>query len=158
VEKLVYGGDGLARLNGRVIFAPFVLPGEVVRAEPDRQKPGMVQARTLEVLKPAAERMEPACSVFGRCGGCHYQHAPYEYQLAAKRDILVEELRRLGKLSPPARFGRFRASPGDIATGCSFTSKTDISDTGSPVRTDCAPYEHARSLRPKPNRQSARCP
>jgi 23S rRNA (uracil1939-C5)-methyltransferase len=111
VEKLVYGGDGLARLNGRVIFAPFVLPGEVVRAEPDRQKPGMVQARTLEVLKPAAERMEPACSVFGRCGGCHYQHAPYEYQLAAKRDILVEELRRLGKLSPPGEIRAISSEP-----------------------------------------------
>jgi 23S rRNA (uracil1939-C5)-methyltransferase len=101
VEKLVYGGDGLARLNGRVVFAPFVLPGERVRAEPERQKPGLVQARTIEVLEPAAQRVEPRCPVFGRCGGCHYQHAPYEYQIAAKQTILVEELRRLGKIEPP---------------------------------------------------------
>jgi len=101
VEKLVYGGDGLARLEGRVVFAPFVLPGERVRAALHRQKPGLVQARTLEVLQPAAERVAPRCPVFGRCGGCHYQHAPHEFQLAAKRSILVEELRRLGKISPP---------------------------------------------------------
>jgi len=97
----VYGGDGLARLDGRVVFAPYVLPGERVRAVPERQKPGMVQARTLEVLEPAAQRVEPQCPVFGRCGGCHYQHAPYEYQIAAKKTILLEELRRLGKIDPP---------------------------------------------------------
>ena len=111
VEKLVYGGDGLARLNGRVVFAPFVLPGERVRAETERQKPGLVQARTLEVLEPSAERVEPACPVFGRCGGCHYQHAPYEYQLAAKRTILVEELRRLGKIEPPGEISIVASEP-----------------------------------------------
>jgi 23S rRNA (uracil1939-C5)-methyltransferase len=111
VEKLVYGGDGLARLNGRVVFAPFVLPGERVRAETDRQKPGLVQARTLEVLEPSAERVEPRCAVFGRCGGCHYQHAPYEYQLVAKRAILVEELRRLGKIEPPKEISVVSGEP-----------------------------------------------
>jgi 23S rRNA (uracil1939-C5)-methyltransferase len=111
VEKLVYGGDGLARLDGRVVFAPFVLPGERVRAATDRQRPGLVQARTLEVLEPAVERVEPACPVFGRCGGCHYQHAPHEYQLAAKRSILVEELRRLGKIEPPGEIAVISGEP-----------------------------------------------
>ncbi len=107
----MYGGDGLARLNGRVVFAPFVLPGERVRAEPERQKPGLVQARTLEVLEPAAQRVEPQCPVFGRCGGCHYQHAPYEYQIAVKKTILVEELRRLGKIEPPDDIAVVSAEP-----------------------------------------------
>jgi 23S rRNA (uracil1939-C5)-methyltransferase len=111
VEKLVYGGDGLARLDGRVVFAPYVLPGERVRAQPERQKPGLVQARTLEVLEPAAERVTPRCEVFGRCGGCHYQHAPYEYQLEAKRAILVEELRRLGKIEPPVEIASVWGEP-----------------------------------------------
>jgi len=102
VEKLVYGGDGLARLDGRVVFAPFVLPGERIRATARSEKPGLVQARTLEVLEAAPERVAAGCAVFGRCGGCHYQHAPYEYQLLAKRAILVEELRRLGKIDAPA--------------------------------------------------------
>jgi 23S rRNA (uracil1939-C5)-methyltransferase len=101
VEKLVYGGDGLARLEGRVVFAPFVLPGERIRARAEQEKPGLVRARMLEVLQAAPERVAALCPAFGRCGGCHYQHAPYEYQLAAKRAILVEELRRLGKIEAP---------------------------------------------------------
>ena len=112
MEKLVYGGDGLARLDGRVLFAPFVLPGERIRARAEQERHGMVRARTLEVLAPAAERVAAPCPVFGRCGGCHYQHAPYEFQLAAKRTILAEEeLRRLGKVDPPADIAIVAAEP-----------------------------------------------
>jgi 23S rRNA (uracil1939-C5)-methyltransferase len=101
VEKLIYGGDGLARVDGRVVFAPYVLPGERIRAHSESEKPGLVRARTLEVLDPAAQRVAAPCPYFARCGGCHYQHAEYAYQLAAKRTILIEELRRLGKIDPP---------------------------------------------------------
>ena len=111
VEKLVYGGDGLARLDGRVVFAPFVLPGERIRARAEQEKPGLVRARMLEVLETAPDRVTAPCSVFGRCGGCHYQHAPYDYQLAAKRSILVEELRRLGKIAAPAGIAVIAAEP-----------------------------------------------
>ena len=101
VEKLVYGGDGLARLDGRVVFAPFVLPGERVRVQAEREKPGLIHASTVNIVEPSAGRVSPPCAVFGRCGGCHYQHAPYADQLAFKRAILEEELRRLGKIAPP---------------------------------------------------------
>ncbi len=111
VEKLVYGGDGLARLEGRVVFAPFVLPGERIRALAEQEKPGMVRARTLAVLSPAADRVAAPCPYFARCGGCHYQHAPYEYQLRAKAAILAEELRRLGKIEPPGEIGIVSADP-----------------------------------------------
>ncbi len=111
VEKLVYGGDGLARLDGRVVLAPFVLPGERVRAVSERERPGLVHARTLEILEPAAGRVAAPCPYFGRCGGCHYQHASYEYQLAAKRGILAEELRRLGKLEAPTEIVAVAAEP-----------------------------------------------
>jgi 23S rRNA (uracil1939-C5)-methyltransferase len=111
VEKLVYGGDGLARLEGRVVFAPFVLPGERIRVQTWREQPGLVRAQTLAVVEPAPERVAPPCPVFGRCGGCHYQHAPYEYQLAAKRAILVDQLRRLGKMEPPEQIAVAAAEP-----------------------------------------------
>ena len=65
----------------------------------------------LEVLEAAADRVAAPCPVFGRCGGCHYQHAPYEYQLAAKRSILVEELRRLGKIEPPEEIRLISGEP-----------------------------------------------
>jgi 23S rRNA (uracil1939-C5)-methyltransferase len=89
-------------LDGRVVFTPFVLPGERIRAQARQEKPGLVRAQAVEVLAPSPERVDAPCPYFARCGGCHYQHAPYEYQLRAKRSILVEELRRLGKIEPPA--------------------------------------------------------
>src|ERR1019366_5458328 len=61
VEKLVYGGDGLARLDGRVVLAPYVLPGERIRAEVEREKPGLVRARTLEVMRSEERRVGKEC-------------------------------------------------------------------------------------------------
>ncbi len=101
----MYGGDGLGRLEGRAVLAPFVLPGERVRVRNVSEKPGMVRAGLLEVLAAAPERVAPGCPYFMRCGGCHYQHAPYGTQLALKRGILEDQLRRIGKIAPPAEIG-----------------------------------------------------
>jgi 23S rRNA (uracil1939-C5)-methyltransferase len=95
IEKWVYGGDALARIEGRVILVPFALPGELVRVKVHE---GDVHADLIEVLEPAPERVAPPCPHFAKCGGCHYQHAPYEFQLARKVDILREQLRRVGKI------------------------------------------------------------
>jgi 23S rRNA (uracil1939-C5)-methyltransferase len=96
IEKWVYGGDGLARVDGQVILVPFVLPGEKVNVSIRRIKNGLLRGADLEVLEPAPSRVIPPCQYFARCGGCHYQHAPYETQLAGKVAILKETLRRLG--------------------------------------------------------------
>jgi 23S rRNA (uracil1939-C5)-methyltransferase len=101
IEKLIYGGEGLGRADGRVIFTPYVLPGERVLVEPVSVKGGLVRARLQEVLTPAEGRVEPQCPYFGRCGGCHYQHADYGLQIEAKRAILRETLQRVGKLEAP---------------------------------------------------------
>jgi 23S rRNA (uracil1939-C5)-methyltransferase len=101
VEKLVYGGEGLGRLDGRAVLAPFVLPGERVRVRGVGEKPGLLRAGLLEVLDAAPERVAPPCPYFMRCGGCQYQHAAYEMQLALKRGILEDQLRRIGKIAPP---------------------------------------------------------
>src|SRR6266403_5681825 len=101
IEKLIYGGEGLARLDGKVVLVPFVLPGERAAVEAVAQKPGLVQSKLVELRAVAAGRVDPACPYFGRCGGCHYQHAGYETQLKLKRDILAETLRRVGKIEPP---------------------------------------------------------
>src|SRR5579872_665383 len=102
IEKLVYGGDGLARLDGQVVFVPLVLPGERVAVEAVEHEPGIVRSRVTEVREASADRVTPLCPYFGRCGGCHYQHAGYETQLAPKRAILEETLGRVGKIEPPA--------------------------------------------------------
>ena len=111
VEKLVYGGEGLGRLEGRAVLAPFVLPGERARVRSVSEKAGLVRAGLLEVLAAAPERVAPPCPYFMRCGGCHYQHAPYEMQLALKRAILEDQLRRIGKISPPAEIAVVAGEP-----------------------------------------------
>src|SRR5579863_776057 len=98
IEKLVYGGDGLSRLDGEVVLTPFVLPDETVDAERVEARKHVQRARLVRVEQPSPDRVEPACPVFGRCGGCHYQHAAYDAQLRFKRDILAETLRRVGKI------------------------------------------------------------
>jgi 23S rRNA (uracil1939-C5)-methyltransferase len=94
IEKWVYGGEGLARIDGRVVLAPFVLPGELARIETSDD----VHADLREILEPSPDRVAAPCPVFTRCGGCHYQHAPYEFQLVRKVEILREQLRRVGKI------------------------------------------------------------
>ncbi|MBV8818269.1 MAG: class I SAM-dependent RNA methyltransferase, partial [Acidobacteriaceae bacterium] len=96
IEKLVYGGDGLARSDGRVVLTPFVLPGETVTAEVRRAKNDLLRGDLRQVLHPSEARIEPSCPYFFRCGGCHYQHAPASYQASQKIAILREVLRRVG--------------------------------------------------------------
>jgi 23S rRNA (uracil1939-C5)-methyltransferase len=98
IEKLVYGGDGLARPDGKVILTPFVLPGERVRAAVEREKNDLFRGRLIEVMEASGQRVVPGCPYFQRCGGCQYQHLDYAAQVENKRSILREVLRRVGKI------------------------------------------------------------
>ncbi|HEV2388452.1 MAG TPA: class I SAM-dependent RNA methyltransferase [Candidatus Acidoferrales bacterium] len=99
IEKLVYGGDGLARHDGVTYFVPFVLAGESIRARPVDQRRNFVRAKLEEFLRVSPERVAPLCPYFTACGGCHYQHIPYPRQLEVKRDIVRETFARLGRLN-----------------------------------------------------------
>jgi 23S rRNA (uracil1939-C5)-methyltransferase len=96
VEKLVYGGEGLARVEGQVLLTPFVLPGERIQVLTKRAKAGLLRGTSPEILRASSQRVVPRCEYFGTCGGCQYQHADYPLQLEAKRGILRETLQRLG--------------------------------------------------------------
>jgi len=98
IEKLVYGGDGLAHHDGSTVFVPFVVPGEKIAAAPVERKKKFVRARVERVVQAAPERKPAPCPHFGVCGGCHYQHLPYEVQLKYKTEILRETLRRIGRI------------------------------------------------------------
>jgi 23S rRNA (uracil1939-C5)-methyltransferase len=106
IEKAVYGGAGLAHQaeegsTGRTVFVPFTLPGELVEARLTESRGGVADAELTEVLEASRERTAPPCVHFGECGGCHYQHATYEAQLALKTDILRETLERSGLTDLP---------------------------------------------------------
>ena len=111
IEKLVYGGEGLARLEGKVVLTPFVLPGERIRAEIDRAKNDLWRGRAMEILEPSAARISPGCPYFQRCGGCQYQHIDYAVQLEQKREILREVLRRVGKIEFAGEIGVISGEP-----------------------------------------------
>jgi len=99
IEKLVYGGDGLAHADGNTVFVPYVLPGEEVRAAAKSRQKKLLWAELLEVTSPAKERGKPRCPHFQKCGGCHYQHISAAEQLRLKKEILRETLTRLGGIS-----------------------------------------------------------
>ena len=117
IDKLVYGGDALARLpadeqgKGKTVFLPFALPGERVNAHLVEQRPGFARAQLDSVVAGSPHRIEPRCPYFGRCGGCHYQHAAYEHQLQIKSDVLRETLRRTAKIEWEGEIRAHHAEP-----------------------------------------------
>jgi len=111
IEKLVYGGDGLAHTEGNTVFVPYVLPGEEVRAAPKTKQKKLLWAELLEVTSPAKERSNPECPHFQKCGGCHYQHISPTEQLRLKREILRETLLRLGGISWDGEITEHAAEP-----------------------------------------------
>jgi 23S rRNA (uracil1939-C5)-methyltransferase len=99
VEKLIYGGDALGRIDGQVVLIPFALPGEEVEVNTQPGKGKVLKGRDPRVLTASPHRVAPGCEYFGNCGGCQYQHAAYSYQLEQKAAILAETLRRLGGIT-----------------------------------------------------------
>ena len=100
IEKPVYGGASLARIEGKAVFVPLALPGEQAHIRVVEEKRGHATAEVEEIVSPAAERVAPRCRHFATCGGCSYQHANYEAQLGFKKAILRETLERAGVSLP----------------------------------------------------------
>lgn len=97
VENLAFGGMGIARREGMVIFIEKALPGDLVRALVTKRKPQYAEAKLLEILEPSPKRQEPRCPVFGICGGCKWQNFPYEEQLHYKQQHVEEALRHIAR-------------------------------------------------------------
>ncbi|MCX5906938.1 MAG: 23S rRNA (uracil(1939)-C(5))-methyltransferase RlmD [Deltaproteobacteria bacterium] len=97
IEKMVYGGSGMGRINGKVVFVPFTAPGDRLQVEVTQEKKDFVEALGTQLITPSPLRTQPFCSLFGKCGGCQYQHLAYSDQLKIKEEILKESLRRLTK-------------------------------------------------------------
>jgi 23S rRNA (uracil1939-C5)-methyltransferase len=111
VEKLIYGGDSLSRVNGQVLLTPFALPGEQIEVDTEPGKGKVLRGRRPTVLRASNHRIQPSCEYFTRCGGCHYQHADYEYQVEQKIGILKETLSRLGGIAFESEIHSLTAEP-----------------------------------------------
>ena len=98
IEDIAFGGKGVGREQGKAIFVPYTIEGEIVSAEIVREKKQFAEAELVEVKQRSPDRVEPQCPYFGRCGGCAYQHINYEHQLAIKWRQVRDALQRIGKL------------------------------------------------------------
>jgi 23S rRNA (uracil1939-C5)-methyltransferase len=98
IEKLTFGGAGIGRVGGKAIFVRGGIPGEVLEVKITKEKGRYAEAGIEEILRPSSERTLPPCPVFGRCGGCQWQHIAYPSQLRYKEVILKETLERIGGL------------------------------------------------------------
>jgi 23S rRNA (uracil1939-C5)-methyltransferase len=98
IEDVAFGGKGVAREQGKAVFIPYTIEGEMVSAEILREKKQFAEAELVEVKESSPDRVTPECPYFGRCGGCAYQHISYEHQLAIKWRQVRDVLQRIGKL------------------------------------------------------------
>src|SRR2546428_9783188 len=112
VESLAYGGNGVARHDGFVVFVRRGLPGDTVRARVTKVKRSHAEALATEVLTPGPARVDAPCAHYPACGGCRFQDLAYEAQLEQKQAQVREALIRLGGVAPPPRGGIVPAGEG----------------------------------------------
>ncbi|HTY20605.1 MAG TPA: class I SAM-dependent RNA methyltransferase [Geobacteraceae bacterium] len=98
IEKMAFGGAGFGHLDGKALFVPLTAPGDVARISIRTEKRSYLEGELVELIQPSARRIDPPCPVFGRCGGCNWQHLPYPEQLKAKEEIFAEILWRSARV------------------------------------------------------------
>lgn len=94
-----------------MVLTPFVLPGETARVALEQERPDLLRTKLVEVVTPSPERVHAPCPYFMRCGGCHYQHARYGFQVAQKAEILREQLKRVGKIDYTGEIATIDSEP-----------------------------------------------
>ena len=101
IDSLTNLGSGVGRVGGWVVFVPFALPGETVKARVYRNDKNCSHADLIEVLTPSPDRVEPLCPLFGECGGCQYQHLSYQKQLDWKTRQVGELMKHMAGIEFP---------------------------------------------------------
>jgi len=104
IDSIAFGGAGVGRVEGRVVFVPYTVTGDEVAIEIRELRKKFALGQVRKLLVPSEYRTESRCPYFGQCGGCQLQHVAYGYQLASKKRQVIDIFARLGKLSsPPVR-------------------------------------------------------
>lgn len=98
IESLAAEGKALAHIDGQVLFVPFVAPGDICDIQVTKKKKNFLEGKLLRLHEASKDRVDPVCSHFGYCGGCKWQHLPYEVQLSAKNQMVRDALERIGKV------------------------------------------------------------
>jgi len=100
IDKMAFGGAGIGRVNGKICFVPFTAVGDTVKIRIKTEKKSYCEGEVLEIVEPSPLRVNPPCPVFGKCGGCDWQHLEYAVQLQAKQEIFAEILWRNARVEP----------------------------------------------------------
>ena len=100
IESISHNGEGVARNEGKVVFIPYAIPGEIIKADIIEEKKKYSRGILRDIIKKSPHRVEARCSYFYQCGGCSYQHMSYSQQLALKRKIIEQILTRIGGVKP----------------------------------------------------------
>lgn len=98
IESIAFGGEGILRHDGLVVFVPFTAPGDIVEVEVVSKKKNFAHGKLLRLISNSPQRTHPHCPYFGTCGGCTLQHLNYSAQIDAKRTFILDALQRIGKL------------------------------------------------------------
>ncbi len=129
IDSLTYGGRGVGRYNGKAIFVPAVLPGEIVQCRIIRDKKRYCEAELISVLNVSADRREPPCRFFPECGGCQWQHIPYQIQLHWKEKIFIDTLVRATGCNPEL-IQSIIAAPDESGYRCRTQIKCRMTEQG----------------------------
>jgi len=110
IDTVAFGGHGIGRADGLVVFVPFTAPGDIAKIEITARRKKFARGRLIEIIRPSPHRTTPLCPYFGQCGGCSYQHIDYESQLKIKQAQVLETFARIGGI-PNAPVAGIIASP-----------------------------------------------
>lgn len=146
IERMCYGGAGFGRVEGKACFVPFTAPGDQARIRVVKEKRSYMEGELQELVIASTLRVEPPCPFFGTCGGCNWQHLPYEEQLKQKGEIFAGNLSRIGRVQSddllpvagsPKQYGyrsriqlKVGKKKGALLLGFFRTSSHDIVDLG----------------------------
>lgn len=101
IESIAAEGKAISHINGKVLFVPHAIPGDIVDVQVNIKRKGYMEGYIVNLIKPSPIRIEPFCSHYGICGGCKWQPLPYPLQLEFKQRQVVDQLTRIGKLKLP---------------------------------------------------------
>ncbi len=100
IDRMAFGGEGVARYHGLVIFVPDTVTGDFILCQLVTVKKDYARAQLVKVTTPSQHRIKPPCNVSSLCGGCQWQFIDYEYQLQTKQSVIIDSFQRIAKINP----------------------------------------------------------
>ncbi|GAB6182453.1 class I SAM-dependent RNA methyltransferase [Thermodesulfovibrio hydrogeniphilus] len=104
ITGIAHLGEGIGKHEGKVVFVPYAIPGEIIRARIIKDEGDFYRGEIIDILQPSFFRESPPCKLFGQCGGCSFQHVAYIYQTKLKEIVVIEQLKRIGGFENPEDF------------------------------------------------------